>query len=93
MPGLGEFIDVLLARGRLPEVRLVGERRVHFADPEEALVRGTRWLWLREGSAKQARLQAELRARGGADGSLDLGGARTRIGRVTWPGDAEAMDG
>ena len=93
LPGLGEFMALLLARGQLPELRLVGERRVQSATLEEALARGTRWLWLREGSAKQARLQAELRARAGADGSLEIGGARTRIGRVTWPANAAALDG
>ena len=93
LPGLAEFVTLLLARGRLPELRLVGERRAQFVTMEEALARGTRWLWLREGSAKQARLRAELRARVGADGSLEMDGVRMRIGLVTWSGGSAALGG
>ncbi|HET7678282.1 MAG TPA: NTP transferase domain-containing protein [Candidatus Limnocylindrales bacterium] len=85
LPALPEFLALLLARGRLPEVRLHDREPRAFADREALLGFLRRQLWLRPGSAKDRRLGelvAELPA--GEDGSVRLESAPRTVGVVSW---------
>lgn len=85
LPALPELIALLLARGQLPEVRLVGRVPPTFDSFEDALSMARRQLWLRPGSAKDARLRALARdALTERDGRFAFEWTPTRIGVVTW---------
>jgi SAM-dependent methyltransferase len=86
LPGLPELLMVLLARGRLPEVRLVDRVAPTFESVDEALAMARRQLWVREGSDKDRRLQEWLpRAlHPAAGGRYAFDDRRSRIGLVTW---------
>lgn len=58
LPAMPEFLALLLARGRLPEVRWVDRAPPTFESADGALAMARRQLWLREGSAKDRRLVA-----------------------------------
>ncbi len=85
LPALPELVTLLLARGRLAEIRLVDRTPPTFGSMTELMAMARRQLWVRTGSDKDARLtelveaQAEER-----DGRLALEWAPTRIGIVTW---------
>jgi SAM-dependent methyltransferase len=85
LPALPELMVLLVARGRLPQVRIVERRPPTFESIEEALAMARRQLWLREGSDKDQRLQQmlseELEER---DGHHAFEWAPTRIGVVAW---------
>lgn len=88
LPALPELLVLLVARGRLPSVRLVSRPPVSFESVDEALAMARRQLWLREGSQKDERLRAML-----AD-DLDESAGRyafewepTRVGIVSWQPD------
>lgn len=87
LPALREFVPLLLARGALPEVRIVDERVMSFDSLEDAQADAARRLWLTEGSEKYRRmvelLPDSLEARG--DGGYVAPGS-DRIGLVTWSG-------
>lgn len=59
LPGMREFVTLLLARGATPEIRL-GERQNHAMTEEDIRSGARRRLWLAEGSEKDQRLQAML---------------------------------
>ena len=85
LPALPDLLTLLMARGRLPEVRLV-DREPITAESFEALHdRARRQLWLRPGSDKDQLLASLLRhdARETA-GVWMLPEDRARIGIVTW---------
>ncbi len=85
LPALPELLVLLLARGKLPEVRLV-ERTPHsLASVDEALSMARRQLWLREGSAKDRKLR-ELVADAliERDGRYAFESRSTKIGLVCW---------
>ena len=85
LPALPELIALLIARGRLPEVRLAPRHPPVFETVDDLLAMARRQLWVREGSPRDARLRAlvEARATRDADGwTLDR--EETRIGVVTW---------
>jgi hypothetical protein len=73
LPAMPEFLTILLARDRLPEVHWVDRPAPTFESADDALTMARRQLWLREGSAKDRRLVA-------------LAGERLkeREGRFTW---------
>ena len=85
LPALPELLILLLARGRLPEVRLVDRPPPVFASADEALTMARRQLWLRAGSQKDDRLRALL-----PDHLHEVAGGytfdrqRTKIGIVSW---------
>ena len=84
LPALPELIALLLARGRMPEVRLLGDHIWGFDSRQEAEQAGLRRLWLAQGSAKHQRLRDALPAQlQPYDGGVRL---RTpnRIGLVSW---------
>lgn len=85
LPALPELLALLIARGRLPELRLVERVAPTFNSYEDLLLMARRQLWLRPDSAKDTTLQRLLRAaaveRDGRWG-VDQGGSR--IGVATW---------
>jgi SAM-dependent methyltransferase len=85
LPALPDFVTLLFARGRLPEVRLVDREPPTYPDLEVLQDRSRRQLWLRPGSERDVRLR-ELLARDAVerDGVLVLPEDRARIGIVTW---------
>jgi SAM-dependent methyltransferase len=92
LPALPELLAVLIARGRLPEVRLAERATPTFASLDDLSMMARRLLWLRPRSDKDALLEALVRDRAiqRPDGwSLDL--APTRIGVVSW--EAPRPDG
>jgi SAM-dependent methyltransferase len=85
LPALPELVALLIATGRLPEVRLGARAPVSFDTLDDLLGIARRQLWLRPGSEKDERLAALVRERAieRAEGwSLDR--APTRIGVVSW---------
>jgi SAM-dependent methyltransferase len=76
LPALPEFLTLLLARGRLPEVRLATRPRFAHDSPEIRLMQARRLLWLRPDSEKDHKLRASLEA------TADQPPAR--VGVVTW---------
>jgi SAM-dependent methyltransferase len=85
LPALPDLLTLLLARDRLPEVRLVDRERPTYADLDALHDRARRQLWLRPGSDLDGRLRELLAADAvEADGVLSLPEDRARIGIVTW---------
>lgn len=85
LPALPEFLSLLLARGRLPEVTLVDRTPPTFASTPEALAMARRQLWLREGSAKDGELERLVRETlTERDGRYAFEWAPTKIGIVSW---------
>lgn len=77
LPALPEFLTLLLARGRLPEVRLAPRPPFGNDSPEAHLAQARRLLWLQPDSPKDVRLR-ELLA---AEPELVR---PARVGIVTW---------
>ena len=88
LPALPELLVLLLARGKLPEVRLVDRTPHSLASLDEALSMARRQLWLREGSANDGRLGALVRDTvTERDGGYAFDWNPTRIGIVSWAPD------
>lgn len=85
LPALRDLLTVLLARGWLPEVRLVDREAHVYPELDTLHDRARRQLWLRPGSERDTQLR-ELLARDvvSRDGGLALPEDRARIGIVTW---------
>jgi SAM-dependent methyltransferase len=85
LPALPDLVTLLMARGRLPEVRLVDREPPTHAHAEDLHDRARRQLWLRPGSPRDVVL-GELLAADAVehDGVLMLPEDRARIGIVTW---------
>jgi SAM-dependent methyltransferase len=85
LPALPEFVTLLLARGRLPEVTLVERTPPTFASVDEAHAMARRQLWLEEGSAKDAKLaQLVEQSSTQRDGRYAFDWTPTKIGIVSW---------
>ncbi len=86
LPALREFVTLLLARGRVPEVQVVGRREWSPTSREDAVKFCRRWLWLREGSAKDRRMLERLEGflAPSDDGGCALRLSADRIAMVTW---------
>ena len=85
LPSLPEFLSLLLARGRLFEVRLVERTPQSFEQPEQALPFLRSQLWTAPGSEKDARLQRVLQERvQERNGRYALSWDPVRVGVVTW---------
>ena len=85
LPALPELLALLMARGRLPSVTLVGRIPPSFESREALLEMARRQLWVRPGSAKDRGL-IEL-VDGMAverEGRWALDWTTTRVGVVTW---------
>lgn len=85
LPALPEFLRLLLARGRLFEVRLVERSPQTFEQPEQPLPFLRQQLWTAVGSEKDARLQQVLRERvQEREGRYALSWEPAHVGIVTW---------
>lgn len=85
LPGLGELIALLEARGTSPRVSRSSGRSWSFGSVEEAEGMARRRLWIGEGSVKAPLLREALRGRlvQAGDGSWSLGSELTQ-GIVRW---------
>ena len=85
LPALPELLTLLVARGRLPEVRLVDRQPPIFDSFEALLAMARRQLWLAVGSERDDRLVRLLRESAiERDGRWGVDRVPTRIGIVTW---------
>lgn len=89
LPGLREFMALLLARGALPEMQLVTTHSWRFDSRADAEAAALRRLWLAPEGAKADRLRAALAASLLPDPTADSpDGVRvphhSRVGLVTW---------
>jgi SAM-dependent methyltransferase len=85
LPSLPEFLVLLLARGRLFELRLVERTPQSYERPEDALAWLRGQLWTAPGSAKDMRLRQLLEERiQERDGRYALSWEPVRVGIVTW---------
>jgi hypothetical protein len=85
LPSLPEFLVLLLARGRLFEVRLTERAPLSYPNHDEALALVRRQLWTRPGSARDLlarRLVGERMVE--RDGRYALSWEPLRIGVVSW---------
>ena len=85
LPALPELLVLLLARGQLPEVRLVDRSPPVFSSADEALAMARRQLWLRDGSEKDDRLRALLPDQlHEVETGYTFDRQRSKIGIVSW---------
>jgi hypothetical protein len=85
LPALPEFLTLLLARGRLPEVQLLDREPPTFDSPDDLLWMARRQLWVRPGSVKDVELQRLVRETASArKGRWALDWHAPKIGIVTW---------
>jgi SAM-dependent methyltransferase len=85
LPALPEFLHLLLARGRIPEVTLVDRVPPTFTSADEAFAMARRQLWLEEGSAKDRKLRRLVaRKLSERSGLYAFDWTPTRIGVVSW---------
>ena len=85
LPALPEFLTLLLARARLPEITLVDRTPPTFASFEEAIAMARRQLWVRAGSAKDQKLSELARdAVTEREGRFAFEWTPTKIGIVHW---------
>ena len=85
LPALGDLMTLLIARGHLPEMRLVDREAPTYESFEALHERARRQLWLRPGTERDTKLERLLRADAlDTDGVWTLPEDRARIGIVTW---------
>ena len=85
LPALPEFLSLLLARGRLFELRLSERAAMAHPSPEAALSFLRQQLFVRPGGEKDLRLQAYLQKRAAeGGGSVRLATAPIPLGIVSW---------
>ena len=85
LPGLAEFMTLLYAKGRVPQVTIIDMPPPTFPDVGALHKACRRPLWVLEGSAEDARLTAAVRdiAVETEDG-VTLGSRKRRLGLVSW---------
>jgi SAM-dependent methyltransferase len=92
LPALPEFLTLLLARGRLFEVRLVARPAQAYDDPDHLLGFVRQQLWVTPEGPKDLLLQRVLRERlRQRDGRYALSFDPVRVGVVTWGGEASGV--
>jgi SAM-dependent methyltransferase len=85
LPALPELLTLLVARGCLPEVTLARRPPPAFPTLDELVAMARRQLWVRPGSASDARLVTLVRAAATQrEDGWTLDRAVSRIGVVTW---------
>jgi hypothetical protein len=85
LPGLREFVTLLLFRDRMPEVRLFESRRPTFESLEALHATARRPTWVREGSAADGRLREAVAALTvKVEGGYALASGPRTLGVVTW---------
>ncbi len=92
LPALPEFVALLMARGAMPEVAIVGTRPFRCASMEEAEDGARQRLWVNAGTEKHQRIQKLLPevVTPQDDGSVVVG-APLAVGLVTWSPDSGAV--
>jgi SAM-dependent methyltransferase len=85
LPGLREFITLLLARGRLPEIRLFETPRAVFDSLDSLHRTARRPLWVKEGTDQDERLQQAIASIAvPVDNGYVLRRGPRMLGVVTW---------
>jgi hypothetical protein len=85
LPSLPEFLSLLLARGKIFEVRLVERTPQSYEQPEQALTWLRQQLWTAPGSEKDFVLERAYRERvQQRDGHFALSWDPVSVGVVTW---------
>ena len=85
LPSLPEFLTLLLARGKLFEVRLVERAPQSFEQPDQVLPFLRQQLWTALDGEKDRVLQKALRERvQQRDGRFALSWEPAHVGIVTW---------
>jgi len=85
LPALPEFLTLLMARGRLPEIRLVERSPQSYTSPDVLLTWLRGQLWVTPGGAKDQKLQQLIREQAEErDGRTTLDWSPVRVGIVTW---------
>jgi SAM-dependent methyltransferase len=85
LPSLPEFLTLLLARGRLFELRLVEREPQSFEQPDQFLTFLRQQLWTAPGSEKDRTLERVYRERlQERDGRFALSWKPVHVGVVTW---------
>ncbi len=86
LPALPEFVDLLRARGRDPEIRMMEREARRFASRDELMAFLRRQLWVAEGGAKDVTFRAAVDALAieDDDGLYLRGVAPMGVGIVTW---------
>jgi SAM-dependent methyltransferase len=86
LPSLPEFETLLIARGKLFEVRLIDRAPQSYEQPEQGLAWLRQQLWTAPDSAKDQILQRALRERiQEREGRFALSWEPVKVGVVTWP--------
>jgi SAM-dependent methyltransferase len=93
LPGLVEFLALLLARGALPEVRVVTTQHWRFDSAAEAETVALRRLWLSPDGPKAAVLRDALARTLLPDGDGVRLPDRSRVGLVMWTPPGPGGDG
>jgi FkbM family methyltransferase len=85
LPGLREFVILLLARGRLPEIKLFRSRRGAFESLEALHRAARRPTWVREGTPQDERLAVAVRKLAvPVEGGYAMSARPRALGLVTW---------
>jgi hypothetical protein len=85
LPGLREFITLLLARDRTPEIKLFRVRRAAFESIDAMHRAARRPLWVREGTTQDQRLADAVRSMAvPVEGGFALNSKPRLLGVVTW---------
>jgi SAM-dependent methyltransferase len=85
LPALPELLALLVARGKLYELRLEERQPPAFNSVDDLLWMARRQLWVRPGSDKDAVLERLVRETASEhDGRWALDWSRSKIGIVTW---------
>ncbi len=85
LPALPEFLTLLLARDRLPELRLLPRTPFTYETSDHLLAQARRLLWVLPDGDKDRRLQALLRSQAGEQqGSLTATLRGARVGVLSW---------
>jgi hypothetical protein len=89
LPALREFLALLLARGKLFELRLADRPPMAYDDPDQAHAFARRQTWVRPGSAKDRRVGELVKERlVERDGRYAFDWGASSVGIVTWDGAA-----
>jgi hypothetical protein len=85
LPALPEFLAVLLARGRIFEVRLAERNGPEYESVQQAENFARRQTWVRPGGSRDALLQAAIRGTlQERDGRYSFDWRAGRVGIVSW---------
>jgi len=85
LPALGEFLVLLLAKGRFPEVKVLSLPPRTYPDLDALTSAARRPLWVLEGTPQDENLRAAVRAAAVAvPGGYALNPRPRRLGVVTW---------